>query len=198
MAAQLTERHSLPWGPAEGYYPDDDHTPADQASPDHVLPDEGLAREVIGEMTRVLGATRGGMLVGAGVLSVITIGVTIEAAFSAPALRPGAGGVIDAAILAVLLLCWLAATTLLALAGRPVHNALSELRWKTGAPLDPRARWLTLPLVDADPEEWTWTRAHLLLGAACRTRHRIQRADTWTYATAACFMIWTAAAYLGR
>ena len=39
----------------------------------------------------------------------------------------------------------------------------------------------------ADPEEWTWTRAHLLLGAARLARRRAQIADTWTYIVAAYF-----------
>jgi len=63
--------------------------------------------------------------------------------------------------------------------------------------VDPRALWLTLPPAESDPEEWTWTRAHLLLGAARMTRSRIQLADTWTYVTAAFFLIWTALVLLG-
>jgi hypothetical protein len=148
-------------------------------------------------MARLLGDTRGSMLADGGVLSAITIGIALEAAFSARALRPGVAGAFDVGILGGLLFCWLVAVTLLALAGRPVHNALSELRWRTGAPLDPRARWLTLPPAGTDPEEWTWIRAHLLLGAARLARHRIQLADTWTYVTAACFTVWTIAAFLG-
>ncbi len=41
-------------------------------------------------------------------------------------------------------------------------------------------------------------RAHLLLGTARLARCRVQRADTWTYLTAACFMVWTVAVLLGR
>jgi hypothetical protein len=50
---------------------------------------------------------------------------------------------------------------------------------------------MTLPPADTTPEEWAWTRAHLLLGAAYMNRSRIQLADTWTYVTAAFFIIWT-------
>jgi hypothetical protein len=81
--------------------------------------------------------------------------------------------------------------------GRPVHHALSELRWRTGAPLEPRPRWVTLPPAETSPEEWAWSRAHLLLGAARMTRCRIQLADTWTYVTAGFFLIWTAVVLLG-
>ena len=47
--------------------------------------------------------------------------------------------------------CWLAAVVLLAWASRPVLNRVSQLRWVTGAPLDPRPRWVTLPPVGAEP-----------------------------------------------
>ena len=81
-------------------------------------------------------------------------------------LRPSLLGVANVGLLGGVLACWLVAVFLLARAGRPVLNAVSELRWVTGAPLDPRAGWLTLPPVGAAPAEWTWNRAHLLLGAA--------------------------------
>jgi len=71
------------------------------------------------------------------------------------------------------------------------------MRWKTGAPIDPRARWLTLPPTGADPQEWTWVRAHLLLGAARLARSRAQTADTWTYIVAAYFLVWTVVVLLG-
>jgi len=106
-------------------------------------------------------------------------------------------GAVNIGLLCGLLFCWLRAVTLLALAGRPVLDALSEIRWKTGAPLDTRPRWLTLPPQGTDPDEWTWMRAHMLVGAARLGRYRVQLADTWTYVTAAYFVVWTVIVFLG-
>jgi hypothetical protein len=131
------------------------------------------------------------------VLSAITIAIGLEAAFSGHAIRPGVLGAVNAVLLCGLLLCWLTAVIMLAVANRPVHNALSEMRWKTGAPIDPRARWLTMPPAGSDPREWAWARAHLLLGAARLARRRTQVADTWTYITAAYFLLWTVVILLG-
>ena len=77
-------------------------------------------------------------------------------------------------------------------------NALSELRGLTGAPLDPRPGWVTLPPTGADPADWTWSRAYLLLGAAYMARYRMQFADTWTYFTGGCFLAWTLVTVLSR
>jgi hypothetical protein len=63
--------------------------------------------------------------------------------------------------------------------------------------LDPRPGWMTLPPTETTPEEWAWTRAHLLLGAARMNRASIQLADTWTYTTAAFFLVWTAVVLVG-
>jgi hypothetical protein len=148
-------------------------------------------------MAWLLRDTRSGMLLGGGVLSAITIAIGLEAAFSGHVIRPGVAGAVNAGLLSGLLLCWLTAVIMLALANRPVLNALSAMRWKTGAPIDPRARWLTLPPTGADPQEWTWVRAHLLLGAARLARSRAQTADTWTYIVAAYFLVWTVVVLLG-
>jgi hypothetical protein len=45
--------------------------------------------------------------------------------------------------------------------------------------------------------EWNWARVNLLLGAARIRQERIHLADTWTFITAALFLIWTAAIFLG-
>ena len=129
MAAAITPHPSWPSGPAEGYYPDD----AQDQDPPHQVP----ALAVISEMAGLLRDTRSNLLISAGMLSAITIGLALEAAFSARALRPGATGVFNGALLCGLLAGWLRALILLATAGRPVVNALSELRWRTGAPVDP-------------------------------------------------------------
>ena len=196
MAATRTPGPSWPSGPSEGYY-HDDYAVQDQTVPNQVLSEQGEALGVITELAALLRDTRVNLSISAGTLAAITIGVALEAAFSARALRPGALGIVNFALLCGLLACWLRAVLLLATSGRPVVNALSELRWRTGAPVDPRPPWLSLPPVGTNPEEWTWIRAHLLVGAARLSRYRLQRADTWTYVTAGAFLVWTAFLLLG-
>jgi len=196
MAAAMTPRPSWPAGPGEGYYPDE-YAVQDQTLPDPALSDQGPAIGVITELAALLRDCRANLLISAGTLGAITIGLALEAAFSARALHPGAIGLVNGALLCLLLACWLRAALLLATAGRPVVNVLSELRWRTGAPVDPRPTWLTPPPVGTNPEEWTWIRAHLLVGAARLSRYRLQRADTWTYLTAGGFLVWSAFLLLG-
>jgi hypothetical protein len=191
MAVARTGQPSWPYRPAR------ERDPGDRKVFYRAEPDQGPAHEVIGEMASLLLDTRSGMLLGGSVLSAITLGIGLVAAFSGRVLHAGAVGAFNAVLLLALLCCWLTAVIMLARAGRPVHHALSHVRWRTGAPLDPRPRWLTLPPPEDSPEEWAWTRAHLLLGAAHMTRSRIQLADTWTYVTAAFFLIWTAVVLVG-
>jgi hypothetical protein len=175
----------------------DDHAgrraPAEEPQPDHEP-----AHVVISEMADLLRDTRGSLIADGCLLSAITIGFALEAGHAARVLRPDLAGVINLGLLGLIAFCWLAAVFLLVRASRPTLSAVSELRWVTGAPLDPRPAWVTLPPVGADPAEWTWNRAYLLLGAARRTRERMQFADTWTYFTGGCFLAWTATIFLGR
>ncbi|HYB15913.1 MAG TPA: hypothetical protein VEF71_10635 [Streptosporangiaceae bacterium] len=189
MAAAEISRPSWPYRPARD--------PGDRALPDRAQTDQGPAHEIIGEMASLLLDTRSGLLLGGIVLSAITIGIGLEAAFSARVLHPGVVGAFNFGLLIGLMFCWLMAIVMLARAAGPVHHALSHLRWRTGAPLDPRPRWMTLPPAETTPEEWAWTRAHLLLGAAHMNRSRIRVADTWTYITAAFFLVWSALLLLG-
>lgn len=181
MGAQST----WPSGSDEGEYPPGNYA-AEQAGHD-----EMPAYAVIGEMARLLRETRRNVLTGACVLAAITIGTALETRFAARALQPGMFRVINIGLMLGLVFCWLTAVAQQAVVCTPVLNAVSELRWRTGAPLDPRAAWLTLPPVGDNCEEWEWTRAHLLLGAARLALHRVQRADTWTYVTASYFILWT-------
>jgi hypothetical protein len=170
----------------------------ERASPVRAVPDQGPAGAVIGEMADLMRDTRAGLLADGCILGAIMIGVALEAGLSAGTSRPSLLGVINLGLLGGVLACWLVAVFLLARAGRPVLNAVSELRWVTGAPLDPRAEWLTLPPAGANPAEWSWNRAHLLVGAARLARCRMQFADTWTYLAGGCFLVWTAIVILGR
>jgi len=177
--------------------PPDDGYVGGQAPPVQALPDQGPAGAVIGEMADLLRDTRGSMMADGFMLSAITIGIALETGLSVRALRPSLVGVINLGLLCGMLACWLAAVFLLARAGRPVLNTVSELRWVTGAPLDPRAGWLTLPPVGDGPSEWTWNRAYLLLGAARLASHRMRLADVWTYLAGSCFLAWTVIIVLG-
>ena len=170
----------------------------DQLDAGREAPDRGPAQDVIAEMAGLLRDTRGSMLLGGSVLSALTIGIALEAALSPSVLRPGlARGVVCVSLLGCVILCWLRAAALLLLASRPVLDQLNEHRWRTGAPLDPRVRWLTMPSVEDSEAAWTWTRVNLMLGAARIRRERLHLADTWTFITVACFLAWTVAVLLG-
>jgi hypothetical protein len=170
----------------------DDHLDAD-----HDAPDRGPAQEIVAEMAGLLRDTRGSRLLGGSVLSALTIGIALEAAFSPSVLRPGLAGVIYVSLLGCVILCWLRAAALLLLASRPVLDQLDDHRWRTGAPVDTRVRWLTLPSIQDSEAAWTWTRVNLMLSAARIRRERIHLADTWTFITAACFLVWTVSVLLG-
>jgi hypothetical protein len=187
----MTARPTWPARSADRCNTQDDSTD-DQPRTDYVLPDDGPAFAVIGEMAGLLRETRGNMLACAGLLGAVAIGIAAEAGTSARMPRSLLADVINIGLMCPLFSCWLVAAVFLAMAGRPVLNALSEIRWVTGAPLDPRAPWLTLPPLGAHPEGWTWIRAHLLLAAARLARHRMRLADTWTCIAAACFLVWIA------
>jgi len=169
----------------------------EQAPSARARPDQGPAGAVIGEMADLMRDTRGSMTADGCILGAIAIGVALEAGLSARALRPSLLGVANLGLLGGVLACWLMAACLLARAGRPVLNAVSELRWVTGAPLDPRAGWLTVPPTGANAVEWSWNRAFLLVGAARLGRYRMQFADTWTYLAGGCFLVFTAIVVLG-
>ena len=159
--------------------------------------DRGPAQEAIAEMAWLLRDTRGSMFLDGSVLSAITIGIAVEAAFSHSVLRPDAVGLACAGLLAGLIMCWLRAAVLLLLAGRPVLDQLNDQRWRAGAPVDPRVRWLTVPPSEENVDAWNWARVNLLLGAARIRRERIHLVDTWTFITAACFLAWMTAVLLG-
>jgi hypothetical protein len=193
----MAEQSAWPYGPYDGYQYDPGNYAGNLVPADQARRGQDPAHTLIADLAALLKETRVSMAVGAVVLGCITIGLGLEAGFAGRALQPGMVRVITIGLLLGLLCCWLTAVTLLAMAGRPVLDAVSELRWKTGAPLDPRAPWLSVPPVGDHLDEWTWTRAHLLIGAARMARYRVQRADTWVYITASYFAVWTVIVIVG-
>ena len=160
-------------------------------------PGRGPAQNQIAEIAVLLSNTRGSTILGGSFLSALAIGIAVEAAFSPSVLRPGLAGVVGVGLLGGMIVCWLRAAALLLLAGRPVLDQLNDYRWRTGAPLDPRVRWLSTPTAGESQAAWSWTRVNMMLGAARVRRERIQQAGTWTFITVACFLLWTAAVLLG-
>ena len=162
------------------------------------MPDRGLAQELIGDMAGLLNNTRPTMFLDGGILAALTVGIALEAALARSPLGRGVYGLAGAVFLAGTIICWFKALTTLVLAGRPILGIVSDHRWKAGAPLDPRARWLNLPKFDATPEEWTWVRAHLLVGAARIRMERVQNALTWSLVTTTFFLMWTVITFLSH
>jgi len=169
----------------------------DHLDADREAPDRGPAQNQIAELAVLLSNTRGSMILGGSVLSALTIGIALEAAFSPSVLRSGLAGVVTVSLLGCVILCWLRAASLVLLAGRPILDQLNDHRWRTGAPLDPRVRWLSTPSVEDSEAAWSWARVNMMLGAARVRRERIELADTWTFITVACFLLWTAAVLVG-
>jgi hypothetical protein len=63
------------------------------------VPEQGPAQPVIAEMAALLRDTRGSVFLGGSVLSALTIGIALEAAFSPSVLRPGLAGVVCVSLL---------------------------------------------------------------------------------------------------
>jgi hypothetical protein len=120
---------------------------------DQAAPDRGLAQEIIGDMAGMLNDTRHTMLMAGCLLGGLTLGISMEAALAPAPLGTGVGRVLGAILLGALIVSWLRSVGLLALAGRPILGIVNNQRWRAGAPLDPRARWLHLPSIDATPQE---------------------------------------------
>jgi len=119
----------------------------------------------------MLGDTKGSLLTSGGLLAASGLGLAAVAAW--PAARWGG---VEVALLGPLgllvLLGWLRAAVLLALADRPVTDALSLLRWRTGAPADPGGR-------------------HALIAGARLRHERAQRALRWAVIAATAMCLWT-------
>jgi hypothetical protein len=168
----------------------------DQLAAGREAPDRGPAQDQIAEMAWLLRSTRGSLFLGGSILSALSVGIALEAAFSPSVLRPGLAGVVCLSLLSALILCWLRAASLMLLASRPVLDQLNDHRWRTGAPLDPRVRWLTGSSADGEAA-WDWAQVNLMLGAVRVRRERSQAADTWAFITVACFLAWTVTVLLG-
>ena len=138
----------------------------------------------------VTGYTRRLTHIGAGLLGAVLVGaatVTSALAVRGQPLTIGASG-----LLLPVVLSWLTAAVLLAVSESPVSRALGELRWMTGAPVDPSAPWSPLATCPPPNAEITWDYMMALIAAATRQHARARLALSASIVTAAAFLLWTA------
>ncbi len=176
--------------------------PGDRA-PDGRAPDgrdaagRESAQELLAEMAALIRDTRPSLVVSGSVAAAVLLGLATESVLR-PLTGRGPGAVAAIALFAVVALCLLRTLTLIVLAGLPLAQSLSQQRVVSGAPLDPRAPWASIPVPGTDPQAWTWARAHLLLSQARFRADRIQAATSWALVTAAMFLAWTSVVLLAR
>jgi hypothetical protein len=138
--------------------------PAECATPIGGDVDNSLA--AVSEVTAMLGSTRWCILASGGLLAAGAVGFSIVVATWPVARGEGGGGLCCLGLLAVVMLSWLRAATLLALAERPVASALGELRRRTGAPVDPSVPWVPFGVRRTLLTDLGWEHAWALVAAA--------------------------------
>ena len=148
----------------------------------------------VGTMTHLLAATRAGTQLAGALLTAVAVGVAVTAMAWPFPLRSG-GSVGALALLGGVLLTWIRAGVLLALAERPVTSALAELRRHAGAPVQPAAPWVAdgiarLTIFDLDRRQ-----AQSLIAAASLRQARTQLALHWAMLAAGGFCVWTAVVF---
>jgi hypothetical protein len=166
------------------------------SGPEDTRPQES-AQELLAEMAALIRDTRVSLTVSGAVAAAVLIGLATESVVL-PVTGRGAGTVATFALFVVVALCLLRTLALIVLAGLPLGQALSQQRVTSGAPLDPRAPWASIPAPGTDLRPWAWSRAHLLLSQARFRADRIQAATNWALVTAAAFLVSTAVVLLAR
>lgn len=169
--------------------------------PQNQLTDNPLAADLAGDHLAALsdvvtatGYTRRLTLISGGLLAAVLVGaatVTSALAVRGQPLMIGASG-----LLLPVVLSWLTAAVLLAVSESPVSRALGELRWMTGAPVDPSAPWSPLASYPPANAQMTWDYMVALIAAATRQHARARLALSAAIVTAAAFLLWTALSLL--
>ncbi|SRR5216683_4656356 len=149
------------------------------------------AQETLGEMAALLGDTRPSVLIAGGVLAAVTVGAAVEVAALPVPLHASLGSVFYLGILAVVIMSLLRSLALLIVAGRPVVDALGELRRHTGAPVNPAVPWTPVQFEHDESSDLGWDQARALLSAANLRNARVHLALTWAGVTVGFFFAWT-------
>jgi hypothetical protein len=157
-----------------------DQTPADDFSCERLA--------ALAAVVTVTGNTRRLTHICAGLLAAVLVGAATVTSALAVRGRPLEIGAVW--LVTPVILSWLAAAVLLAAAENPVSRTLGEVRWSTGAPIDPDAPWLPLGTHPPADAEITWDYVLALIAAATRQQARARLALSAAVVTAALFLLW--------
>ena len=138
----------------------------------------------------VAGDTRRLTHICAGLLAAVLIGAAaVTSALAVSGRPPGIGA---AGLLIPVVLGWLVAAFLLAASESPMSRALGELRWTTGAPVDPAAPWAPLGAYPPADAEITWAYVVALIAAATCRHARARFALAAAVVATGLFLLWMA------
>jgi hypothetical protein len=155
-------------------------------------PARGQARSypaVVGEITSAVDRTQGLFLMSGGLLAGDAAG-TVAVAVGLLGHR-GALAVGTAGLLIPVTLGWLVSAALLLWAQRSVDDALGELRWVTGAPVDLSIRRPFVSVLPSLTPEAEWPHVVRLIGAVAVRQGRARLALSAAILTTAGFLAWT-------
>jgi uncharacterized membrane protein len=136
----------------------------------------------------VTGNTRRLTHVCGGLLAAVLVGAATVTAALAVTGKPTAIGF--AGLLVPVVLSWLVAAVMLAVSETPVSRTFGEIRWMTGAPVDPSAPWSPLIAYPSADAEVTWDYVVALIAAATRQHARTRLALAAAVVTTALFLLW--------
>ena len=152
---------------------------------------DGLSCERLATLAGVVtvtGNTRRLTHIGAGLLAAVLVGAATVTSALAVSGKPPAIGI--AWLLMPVVLSWLVAAVLLAASESPVSRTFGEIRWMTGAPVDPSAPWSPLGAYPPADAEVTWDYVVALIAAATRQHARVRLALSGAVVTTVLFLLW--------
>jgi hypothetical protein len=148
----------------------------------------------LGALTQLLNDTRTGTGLAGALLTAAAPSVAVTGMAWSRSLQAGAS-VCCLVLLVPVLLTWVRAGVLLALAGRPVTGALAELRRHTGAPVQPGAPWVPGGMSQATAFDLGRWHTQSLVAAASLRQTRTQLALRWAMLAAGACCVWTAVVF---
>jgi hypothetical protein len=128
--------------------------------------------------------------VGLLVTDLIGAAVVVSALFA----RGHLAGLGPVGLLLPVMLGWIVTAVLVLAAEWPVAYAFGQLRWSTGAPVDPSAPWSPLGVLPLPDSAVTWNHVVPLIAATTLRQTRARRALISAVITTAAFFSWMALA----